>query len=195
MGNDTINFRLATVDDAVSLEQLINATFRDDKTTQVFLSTDHAAVDVIDVPGIAAMIARPNSAPLVGIDADGAIVAYCFVREHDAARACAWFGLLAVDVRLKGRGIGGEILAYAEDYARKKLGATRMEFSVVATRAELIAWYTKRGYRPTGATTPFPYDSHPGWEGVMRGDLHFVVFGKDLGEDIGSTAAEPESVT
>ena len=70
-----------------------------------------------------------------------------------------------------------------------------MEFSVVNTRAELIAWYARRGYQPTGATEPFPYESHPGWEGLLRGDLHFVVFGKELGGAAGSTAPKPTSVT
>ena len=33
-------------------------------------------------------------------------------------------------------------------------GALRME--VLAPRSELLAWYQRRGYAPTGETAPFP---------------------------------------
>jgi hypothetical protein len=44
----------------------------------------------------------------------------------------------------------------------------------------LIAWYKRRGYQETGTTTPFPYEYHGDWKGVLRNDLHFVVFSKEL---------------
>lgn len=188
MAADSVNFRLATKEDAVQLERLINTAFRADTTAQVFLSADHASVDVTDAASIAAKIAQPDCAVLAGTDADGSLVAHCSVRKLDADRA--WFGLLAVDVGRRNRGLGGRALAYAEDYARREWGAARMEFDVVCTRAELIAWYARRGYRATGETTPFPYDRHGDWRGVLRDDLHFVILGKDLSEVPTAAGAE-----
>ncbi|KAI1842513.1 hypothetical protein JX266_011267 [Neoarthrinium moseri] len=171
-------FRRASEEDAVQLERLINTAFRDDTTTQVFLSPDHGRIDVTDVSGIKAKIAQPNSAVFVGTDSDGTLIAHCGVRKLDESRA--WFGLLAVDVRLKNRGVGSKILAHAEDYARREWNSKRLEFDVVNTRADLIAWYKRRGFEPTDETTPFPYEYHGDWKGVLRDDLEFVVFGKDL---------------
>jgi ribosomal protein S18 acetylase RimI-like enzyme len=188
MAIDKLNFRLATAEDATQLERLINTAFCDDKTTQVFLSADHPSVNVTDVPGIIAKIAQPNSAVFVGTDSDGAVVAHCSVRKLE--NGSAWFGLLAVDVRCQNRGLGSQVLAHAENYARREWDAPRMEFDVVNTRAELIAWYTHRGYRATGESTPFPYEHHSNWEGVLRHDLHFVIFGKDLREAPAAIAAE-----
>jgi len=188
MATDGRNFRLATKDDAVQLERLINTAFRADTTTQVFLSADHARVDVTDVPSILARIAQPDCMVLAATDPDGALVAHCSVRKLDEDRA--WFGMLAVDVGCQNRGLGSQVLAYAELYARREWGATRMEFGVVCTRAELIAWYTRRGYRATGETTPFPYDHHGDWRGVLRDDLHFITLGKNLGEAPITTGAE-----
>lgn len=188
MATDSLNFRLATVEDAVQLEHLINTAFIDDKTTQVFLSADHGDVNVIDIPSIKARIAQPDCTVLAGTDADGAIVAHCSVRKLDADRA--WFGLLAVDVRCQKRGLGSQVLAYAERYARQEWASRRLEFDVVCTRAELIAWYTHRGYRATGETTPFPYDHHGDWKGILRDDLYFINMGKNLSED--PTTARPE---
>jgi GNAT superfamily N-acetyltransferase len=190
MATNSLNFRLATVEDAVQLERLINTAFRDDKTTQVFLSADHACVDVTDVPSITAKIAQPDCAVLVATDEpDGAPVAHCSVRKLDDDGR-AWFGLLAVDVGCQNRGLGSQVLAHAERYARREWGARRLEFDVVCTRAELIAWYAHRGYRATGETRPFPYDRHSGWEGVLRDDLYFITLGKDLSDAPTMTRAE-----
>ncbi|KAH6645229.1 acyl-CoA N-acyltransferase [Truncatella angustata] len=181
MASTRLNFRPATEEDAIPLEHLINTAFRDDKTTQVFLSTDHVGIDVTNVDGIKAKISQPNCAVFVGVDPEGTIVAHGSVRKLDETRA--WFGLLAVDVLYQKRGLGSQVLAYAEYYARKEWTSTRMEFDAVNTRSELIAWYKHRGYKETGETTPFPYEYHGDWRGVLRDDLHFVVFGKNLGED------------
>jgi GNAT superfamily N-acetyltransferase len=175
---DGLNFRLATAEDAVSLERLINTAFRNDNTTQVFLSLEHEGIDVISATAIEKGIAEPGRGVLAVADADGRLVGHCSVRLLPDGRA--WFGLLAVDVGRQRRGLGSQVLAWAEQYAARELGARRMEFDVVNTRAELIAWYTQRGYTPTGETTPFPYEHHDAWQGVLRDDLKFVGFGKDL---------------
>lgn len=50
---------------------------------------------------------------------------------------------------------------------------------VVNVRDELIAWYGRRGYAPTGETAPFPYgDDRFGQP--LRDDLSFVVLQKTL---------------
>jgi len=188
MATGSLNFRLATKEDAVQLERLINTAFRADTTTQVFLSADHALVDVTDVPSITAKIAQPDCVVLAVTDPDGALVAHCSVRKLDGGRA--WFGMLAVDVRCQNRGLGSQVLAYAEQYARREWGATRLEFDVVCTRAELIAWYTRQGYQATGETAPFPYNRHGDWKGVLRDDLHFIILGKNLTEVPTTTGAE-----
>lgn len=177
--DETPRVRLATVGDAARIAELVNTAFSNDHTTQVFLSADHDAVDITSHTAVAAKIAQPDCAVLVATEGDGAIVAHCSVtRLDDGARA--WFGLLAVAVRCQRRGLGSRMLAEAERYALREWRSPRMEFDVVNTRAELIAWYRKHGYEATGRTIPFPYEHHANWEGLLRDDLHFVVFGKAL---------------
>jgi hypothetical protein len=50
---------------------------------------------------------------------------------------------------------------------------------VLAQRAELIAWYERRGYRRTGQTRPFPY-GNARFGLPKRPDLVFVVLAKAL---------------
>jgi hypothetical protein len=53
------------------------------------------------------------------------------------------------------------------------------EMTVIAQRAELIAWYVRRGYTDTGERRPFPYDDvRAGLP--KRPDLAFVVLEKKL---------------
>ncbi|GAP91595.1 putative acyl- N-acyltransferase [Rosellinia necatrix] len=179
MTTSSLDFRLATVEDAAVLERLINTAFRDDKTTQVFLSVDHTGIDVTSASAIVAKINQPDCAVLAVTDlSTGSIVAHGSVRKLDDGRA--WFGMLAVDVGRQKQGLGGQVLAWAERFARAQWGSPRMEFDVVNTRVDLIAWYNRRGYQPTGETTPFPYEYHGNWQGVLRDNLRFINLGKDL---------------
>jgi ribosomal protein S18 acetylase RimI-like enzyme len=174
---DAITFRLATAADAPALERLINASFQHDETTEVYLTPDHDDVRVISAAGIETQLARPDCVGLLAI-IDGEIAAHANVRKVDAATS--WFAFLAVGVAHQNRGLGSTMLRRAEAHVQEHFGARRMEFDVVNTRAGLIAWYKKRGYVETGGTKPFPYEHHGDWKGVLRDDLVFVFFGKEL---------------
>ncbi len=67
----------------------------------------------------------------------------------------------------------------AEAEAAARFAATRMEMTVIRQRAELIAWYERRGYRLTGETRPFPLDD-PRFGLPRTRDLAFVVLEKPL---------------
>lgn len=92
----------------------------------------------------------------------------------------AYFGLFAVSPTRQGAGIGGALLALAEQHATTHWQAGWMELVVIAQRAELIAWYQRRGYRQTGQNRPFPYDD-PQLGQPMRPDLYFAVLRRSLG--------------
>ena len=88
------------------------------------------------------------------------------------------FGMFAVRPDGQGAGLGKALQAAAEDHARAG-GATTMELCVIDRRAELIAWYERRGYVRTGATRPFPY-GEPGVGFPHDDDLRFAVLTKSL---------------
>ena len=49
------------------------------------------------------------------------------------------------------------MLAAAEGYARDHWGATTLEITVLNHRPELLAWYERCGFTPTGESHAFPY--------------------------------------
>lgn len=110
-------------------------------------------------------------------------------REDGVIRACVrlvrlsddlvYLGMLTVDPALQGEGLGKRLLAAAEAYARDELGARRMEMQVFSRRRELLSFYNRRGYRPTGERRPFPYAEWPD-AGAQFDDLEFTVLEKPL---------------
>ena len=91
----------------------------------------------------------------------------------------AYLGMFTVRPTLQGGGLGRRLLAGAEQDARRRWSVTAVHMTVIAQRAELIAWYERRGYRATGETAPFPYGDARFGE-PLRPDLHFVVLRKVL---------------
>ena len=102
---------------------------------------------------------------------DGALIGCVQVARVGDDRT--YLGRLTVEPSLQASGLGRRLLAAAETEAVSRFGAPRMEMTVINRRAELIAWYQRRGYAPTGETRPFPVDP-------PRPELEFVVLEKGL---------------
>lgn len=64
--------------------------------------------------------------------------------------------LLAVDPGRQCTGLGKRLLDYAERLAGGTWACSTIRMSVIAQRPELLAFYQRRGYRSTGAMTPYP---------------------------------------
>ncbi|EIM00122.1 GCN5-like N-acetyltransferase [Rhodanobacter sp. 115] len=104
------------------------------------------------------------------------LLASCHVeRQADGG----YFGMFAVDPLQQGGGVGKAVLAEAERMARERWQCRAMHMTVIEQRAELIAWYERRGYRRTGQYKPFPYgDERFGIP--LRDDLRFEVLIKEF---------------
>jgi predicted N-acetyltransferase YhbS len=93
-----------------------------------------------------------------------------------------WYlGLLSVRPDRQDRKLGRSLLAAAEDFARR-LGARRIQMTVINVRDTLIAWYQRRGYALTDETRPFPYGDDR-FGRPLRDDLCFVVLERALQVD------------
>ena len=121
-------------------------------------------------------LAQPGAVVLIGGDAAAPHLGHV---RLDAGANGTWFlGLLAVDPDRQDAGLGRQMLEAAEAYARDR-GALRIHMTVITQRAELIAWYQRRGYRRTGETKPFPYGDER-FGTPTRDDLSFEVLEKRL---------------
>ncbi|OHV37016.1 MULTISPECIES: GNAT family N-acetyltransferase [Pseudofrankia] len=205
-GRVDARFRAATLDDVPELLTLITSAYRGEAsragwTTEADLlggqRTDAQAIVEIVTSADGMILVAQEAAGGAGADdvegrEDGAraaatpgrrIIACCQLERHGST---GYFGMFAVRPTRQGGGLGSAVLAEAERRAREAWGADRMEMYVISQRAELIAWYVRRGYRPTGDIRPFPYgDERFGLP--RRDDLAFTVLSKPL------VASQPRS--
>lgn len=169
--------RTATAADVPALLELIHSAYRGEPSRAGWThEADLLDGSRTDAAILRAEVADPATTFLVLEDADGPL-GCCAVTERGGGTA--YFGTFAVRPTGQGSGVGGRLLAAAQEHARTA-GATRMEMTVLAQRPELIAWYVRRGYRETGRTRPFPYDDER-YGTPRRPDLVFSVLSAPLG--------------
>ena len=66
--------------------------------------------------------------------------------------------MLAIDPNRQEGGQGKILMGRAESFAQELWGVSAVSISVINQRPELMAYYIRRGYAPTGETLPFPFE-------------------------------------
>jgi GNAT superfamily N-acetyltransferase len=163
--------RPATAADVPALLELIHSAYRGE-ASRAGWTTEADLIDGSRTTAelLSADLADPAVTILLAEDATGLLGCCAVTRRTEDT---AYFGTFAVRPGAQGAGLGSRLLAAAEEHARAA-GAVRMEMTVLAQREELLAWYAKRNYAPTGERRPFPYgDERFGLP--RRDDLEFVV--------------------
>jgi ribosomal protein S18 acetylase RimI-like enzyme len=164
----------AGVADASEIATLVNSAYRGDSSRQGWTTeadlldgtrTDAAAIeDLIKKPGYT----------LLKYSESGKILA-CVELHRDGQRL--YLGMLTVSPQLQGQGIGKAMMRAAEHHGRS-LGCRAVYMTVISIRKELIDWYQRHGYRPTGERKPFAF-SDPRF-GQPKQPLEFIVLEKPL---------------
>jgi ribosomal protein S18 acetylase RimI-like enzyme len=173
----TLTYRFAEARDVPAIVTLVESAYRGDSSREGW-TTEADLLDGqrTDIEAVDSVLAAPGSVILLA-EADGELAATCHLDRQAGAEV--YLGMLAVQPSSQGQGWGRQILAEAERVAQLDWRASTMTMTVIAQRPELIAWYGRRGYLPTGETRPFPYGEDRA--GVpRRSDLHFVVLAKPL---------------
>lgn len=167
--------RQAGPDDADALVRLINSVYRGD-SSRLGWTTEADLLDGqrTDAREVGDLIAAAGSTFLVTDDDQGLLA--CAHLARDGARA--WLGMFAVRPGHQGQGLGRRFLEAAEQWVRARWGVSALRMSVISVRRELIDYYGRRGYRPTGETLPFPTDPRFGIPKVDH--LEFIVLEKPL---------------
>jgi GNAT superfamily N-acetyltransferase len=112
-----------------------------------------------------------NGEFFLGCDESGAVVASVYVELRGRR---GYFGMLAVDPKRQGNGLGRKMVEAAEEYCRRK-GCTEMDLTVLSLRPELLPLYRKLGYTESGVDEFRPARPlRPGLE------CHCIVMSKKL---------------
>lgn len=169
-------FRLATVDDVPAVVALVTSSYRGEASRAGWTTeADLLDGERLDPQVLRADIERPDSKVLLA-ERSGELVACAHVAVEDGA---GYFGMFAVRPDRQGAGLGKQVLGEAERVAREEWLLPAMRMTVLTARADLIAFYERRGFRRTGATKPFPYGDER-FGRPRREDLEFAVLEKQL---------------
>ena len=157
MTNST-HFRFAEAADAPAIARLVNSAFRSER---FFIEAERTNPEKV-----AASLEKGKFLLLFA----GEELAGCVYAEVRGERG--YFGLLAVDPKRQRSGLGGQLIAAAEDYCRST-GCRFMDLTFVNVRQELPCYYGRFGYVENG-TLPFPAEQ------IAKIPVHLVRMSKAL---------------
>lgn len=170
--NPQIKFSNET--DIPALETLVNSAYRGDSSKKGW-TTEADLLDGIrtNQTSLAETLKSTDSVILKFLDTKGEIIGCVYLKQKNTK---IYLGMLTVSPAIQATGIGKQLLIAAESYAKEK-GCIAITMTVISVRKELIAWYERHGYSPTGETEPFPVGPE---FGLPKQPLHFIILEKSL---------------
>lgn len=166
---------VATAADLPALVALVNSAYRGESSRQGW-TTEADLIDGTrtDEATVQAQLENPAAIILKCEESDGTLLGCVYLEA--LAEGGLYVGMVTVRPDQQARGIGKRLLAAAEDRARQ-LKSRFLRMTVIAVRAELLAWYERQGYRRTGGTEAFP-EGEP--FGILRQPLVLLVLEKEM---------------
>lgn len=174
MDSSNLTFRKATSNDVAALEALVNLAYRGGEAT-VAWKNEHHLVTGARVTHEELVEALQNSVILLAVTADGGVVG-CVQIETEGSEAV--IGMLSVNPKFQNFGLGRRLLNEAATFAKNEQNCSVGKMFVLCGRPELMAWYAKCGYEPTGERKPF-FGPETRLTALVD-DAHFVVVSKKL---------------
>lgn len=157
--NSALHFRPATPADLPAVAALANWAYRGQGGPVGWTAEGHLLGGPrTDEPSLAALLTRhaaDHATLLLAYPAASAQLVGC-VFLHPQADAL-YLGLLTVAPDQQGSGLGRQLLEAAEAYARQHQRPV-IRMTVLEARPDLLAWYARRGYQPTGRTEQLTED-------------------------------------
>lgn len=172
MKND-LTITVAEKKDVPSLVKLVNSAYRGEDSKKGWTTEADLLGGIrTDEDAMMKMVSRGDSVILKCLDKDQ-LIGCVYLQKQDEK---IYLGMLTVSPEIQAKGIGKKLLQAAEEYAQTQ-ESTAITMTVISVRKELISWYERHGYKPTGARKPFPNDPR---FGIQKQPLEFIVLEKKL---------------
>jgi ribosomal protein S18 acetylase RimI-like enzyme len=164
----------ATPSDIPQILALLNSAYRGDEskkgwTTEADLLIGEHRTDLNSLT----TLFQTKDVTFLKYENDGVIVGSVMLHKKGNR---LYLGMLSVNPALQAKGTGKKLMNAAIKHAQH-LACESIYMTVISVRKELIAWYERQGYHPTGEIQPFPVDER---FGKPTQHLEFVVLEKHL---------------
>ncbi len=165
---------IASIEDIPALVKLLNSAYRGEGSRQGWTTeADMVAGDLrTDEDNMNELMQIPGVVFLKSTNDKNEPEACVFLHKREGK---IYLGMFCVSPALQNKGIGKQVMAASELYARQQ-GCPAVFMRVISIRHELIAWYERQGYYKTGEVQPFDDTKF----GTAKEPIEFVVMQKDL---------------
>jgi len=161
-----------TATDIPTVTQLINSAYRGEAGSKSWTSEGHLVEgERTTEEGLLELISRPGVTIFKCCDKQLAMLGSVLLEEKDDT---LYLGMLSVLPGVQTSGIGSRLIQYSETFARER-GYRSITITVIDKREELLAWYRRKGFVPTGNRIPFSNKSS-----APRSSFFLMELRKDL---------------
>ena len=172
---ESSTIKIASRSDIDDIVQLLNKSYRGESsregwTNELDLITGETRTNRVTLEHL---FQQPNTIFLKYVPDDKQIVGCVNLQLKDNK---LYLGMFAVMPKMQNAGIGKQLLAAAELYARY-IDCSTIYMSVLSARADLIKWYERRGYYKTGEELFFEEDE---LTGKHLQPLYFIMMEKKI---------------
>ncbi|WP_442862696.1 GNAT family N-acetyltransferase [Acinetobacter sp. SM34] len=158
-----LKYRLANANDVETLVALINQAYRTDSGNSWTSEQNIVAGDRINAQQLQKTLAQENFYLFIAEATEDfqthlvACIGLTFQADH------VEIGTFCVDSHWQNKGIGKQVLNYAEKMAVERCPTlSHYEMWVLDSRTELIQYYARCGYAKTQHTEPYPLHANVG---------------------------------
>jgi N-acetylglutamate synthase-like GNAT family acetyltransferase len=148
------NIFIAKTGDIPELVLLINKAYKGEGSKKAWTSESNLFDGLRTNENVLTeLLSDENAIIFKYVNDSGAIIGCVYMQKQESQ---IYLGLLSVSPDIQAASVGKQLLIAAEEYAQEKK-CNKIVMSVITIRHELVEWYKRRGYYPTGVK-PFPQD-------------------------------------
>eukprot|EP00743_Colponemidia_sp_Colp-15_P011859 GILK01013340.1.p1 GENE.GILK01013340.1~~GILK01013340.1.p1 ORF type:complete len:200 (-),score=30.59 GILK01013340.1:151-711(-) len=148
---DNGRLRFATMDDLMSVFDLVNESYRVENGTEGYGFKKEGVSRYRSVSELQKELDDRNTVFLLRLDDSGATTGVASLYRAPQQRDRAYLGPIAVHSSAQGQGVGSFLISASEMMATQA-GCAWMDLCFVNLRTDLESYYLKRGYEITGSS-------------------------------------------
>ncbi|SHN41143.1 GNAT family N-acetyltransferase [Chitinophaga sp. CF418] len=138
--------------DIPAVTQLINSAYKGEAGSKSWTSEGHLVEgERTTEVGLLELINRPGITMFKCCDMQSVVLGCVLLEKRETT---LYLGMLSVLPGMQTGGIGSRLIQYSETFAREHQ-YNSITITVIDKREELVAWYRRKGFVPTGSLIPF----------------------------------------
>lgn len=152
MNNESLYISIVTPQDLPAVTQVVNSAYHGEPGSKSWTSESHLVTGERTTESILLdLIQQPAVTMFKCSDEAGKVLGSVLLEKKEGT---LYLGMLSVSPQAQASGIGKKLLQFGEDYAREHQYPS-ITITVIDLRHELIDWYKRKGFVPTGKLEPF----------------------------------------